>query len=140
MQEGWSANTGYYSMRARSDRDLLNEEKKTKVKLYKLIGLDGKPYESSIPGTLGGHKGRKGYGRLDCPSALRWIAKGYYIRHRVFFVDEATATVAGYRPCAVCMKERYPLWKQAQAQSHNRKQALVVYRTLLRAEDNEKIE
>ena len=108
------------------------------MKRYKLIGSDGKQYESSIPGTLGGHKGRKGYGQLDCPSALYWIAKGYYVRHRVFFADEATAIAAGYRPCAVCMKERYLLWKQAQAQSYNRTQALAIYRTLLWAEDNEK--
>jgi len=69
---------------------------------------------------------------------LYWIAKGYYVRHRVFFADEATAIAAGYRPCAVCMKERYLLWKQAQAQSYNRTQALAIYRTLLWAEDNEK--
>jgi hypothetical protein len=35
------------------------------MKLYKLIGPDRKPYESTIPGTLGGHRGGKGYGRLN---------------------------------------------------------------------------
>ena len=45
-------------------------------KVYHLIGADGKPYDSTEPGTLGGHKGLKIYGRLDCPSALRYIAKG----------------------------------------------------------------
>ncbi|MGH2387644.1 MAG: Ada metal-binding domain-containing protein, partial [Chloroflexota bacterium] len=28
-----------------------------------------------------------------------------------FFVDEATAEQAGYRPCAVCLPERYKAWK-----------------------------
>lgn len=101
------------------------------MKIYKLIGADGKPYESTVPGTLGGHKGNKGYGRLDCPSALHWIAKGYYVKHRVFFADETTAIAAEYRPCAVCMKKHYALWKQAQAQAQHRKQALAIYRTLL---------
>lgn len=56
----------------------MNPLKEAKMKNYRLIGPDGKPYESTIPGTLGGHKRHKGYGRLDCPSALQWIAKGYY--------------------------------------------------------------
>lgn len=83
-------------------------------KLYKLIGDDGKVYESIIPGTLGGHKKLKIYGRLDCPSALRYIAKGQYVKHRVFFKDEETAIAAGYRPCKVCMPEEYNRWKRQQ--------------------------
>jgi len=101
------------------------------LKQYTLIGPDGKPYKSAVPGTFGGHRRNKGYGRLHCRSALQWIAKGYYVKHRVFFADEATAIQAGYQPCATCMKERYPLWKQAQTQSHNRKEALAIYWTLL---------
>ena len=85
-------------------------------KVYHLIGADGKPYDSTEPGTLGGHKGLKIYGRLDCPSALRYIAKGQYVKYRVFFKDEATAIAAGYRPCAVCMKEEYKRWKEKQKQ------------------------
>ena len=70
-------------------------------KVYHLIGADGKPYDSTEPGTLGGHKGLKIYGRLDCPSALRYIAKGQYVKYRVFFKDEATAIAATARaPCA----------------------------------------
>ena len=84
-------------------------------KLNRLIGPDGKEVLSPTPGTLGGHRRTKGYGRLDCPAALRWIAKGHYVRHRVFFADEATAIAAGYRPCAVCMPEEYRRWKAAQA-------------------------
>ncbi len=84
------------------------------MKTYKLIGKDGKPYESETPGTLGGHRKLKIYGRLDCPSALRYIAKGEYVQHRVFFADEETAIAAGYRPCARCMKEAYQKWKEEQ--------------------------
>lgn len=79
--------------------------------MYRLIGKDGKPYNSETPGSLGGHKKLKIYGRLDCPSALRYIAKGQYVEHRVFFADEETAIEAGYRPCGVCMKEAYKQWK-----------------------------
>jgi hypothetical protein len=101
------------------------------LKLYKLLGADGKPYESTTPGLFGGHKGGKGYGRLDCPCAARWIAKGYYVKHRVFFADEATAIAAGYRPAACCMKERYALWKQACTRARDRRQALVIYKKLI---------
>ena len=80
--------------------------------MFRLIGPDGAAYASETPGTLGGHRRLKGYGRLDCPSALRWIAKGHYARHRVFFADEATAIAAGYRPCARCLPVRYDLWKR----------------------------
>jgi methylated-DNA-[protein]-cysteine S-methyltransferase len=82
---------------------------------WTLIGADGKPYESPTPGTLGGHRRSKGYGRLDCRAALHWIAKGHYVKHRVFFADEQTAVAAGYRPCAVCMPERYAEWKRQHA-------------------------
>jgi hypothetical protein len=80
---------------------------------YELIGADGKPYESGTPGTLGGHRRNKVYGRLDCAGAARWIAKGHYVKHRVFFANELTAIAAGYRPCARCMPAEYDHWKQA---------------------------
>lgn len=70
-------------------------------KYYHLIDKNGNQYDSEIPGKYGGHKGLKIYGRLDCPSALRYIAKGQYVQHRVFFADEETAIAAGYRPCGV---------------------------------------
>ncbi|MEV0389599.1 hypothetical protein [Nonomuraea sp. NPDC050643] len=78
---------------------------------YTLIGPDGRPYPSPVPGTLGGHRGARLYGRLDCPSALRTIARGGYVRHRVFFADAGTAVTAGYRPCAVCLPEAYREWR-----------------------------
>ncbi len=68
---------------------------------------------STQRGTLGGHDRLKIYGRLDCPSALRHLHDGQYRRHRVFFKDEETAIKAGYRPCAVCMKREYKLWREA---------------------------
>lgn len=80
--------------------------------MYKLINEYGNMYESEQPGTLGGHKKLKIYGRLDCPSALRYIAKGQYVKYRVFFKDEDTAIKAGYRPCARCMPEKYKEWKE----------------------------
>ena len=81
------------------------------MKCYRLISADGKSYESATPGTIGGHRATRIYGRLDCPSALRAIARGGYVRHRVFFADEATAVAAGYRPCARCLPDRYLGWK-----------------------------
>lgn len=81
---------------------------------YTLLGPDRRSYRSTQPGTLGGHRGSRIYGRLDCPAALRAIARGGYVRQRVFFRDEATAIAAGYRPCAVCCPEQYRAWKAAQ--------------------------
>jgi hypothetical protein len=78
---------------------------------WMLIGADGRPYASHLPGTLGGHRRNRVYGRLDCPSALRWIARGRYVAHRVFFAGETTALAAGYRPCAVCLPEEYRRWR-----------------------------
>jgi len=77
---------------------------------YTLLGADGRPYRSAVPGLLGGHRKSRIYGRLGCPSALRAIAAGGYVAHRVFFADERTAFAAGYRPCAVCLPETYASW------------------------------
>ncbi|MEE6168125.1 MULTISPECIES: Ada metal-binding domain-containing protein [Mycobacteriaceae] len=78
---------------------------------YTLLGADGRPYRSAVPGTLGGYRRGRIYGRLDCPSALRALAAGGYVAHRVFFADAATAAAAGYRPCAVCLPRDYQRWK-----------------------------
>jgi hypothetical protein len=83
-------------------------------KTFTLIGRHGQSYESLMPGALGGHRRNKLYGRLDCRAALRAIACGGYIKYRVFFIDEATAVAAGYRPCAVCLPEKYAVWKASQ--------------------------
>ena len=63
-------------------------------KHYKLIGPDGNEVLSAVPGTLGGNRRRKIYGRLDCRSAVGSLPTGY-AKHRVFFADEATAIAAG---------------------------------------------
>jgi len=84
----------------------------TRRKTYTLTGADGQPFTSPVEGSWGGHRRLRIYGRLDCPSALRAIARGGYVRHRVFFVDEYTATAANYRPCAVCCPDRYRAWKR----------------------------
>lgn len=78
--------------------------------MYKLIDRNNEPYESDKKGSYGGNRKLRIYGRLDCPSALRWIEKGYYVKNRVFFATEEDAVKAGYRPCAVCMKKEYKDW------------------------------
>lgn len=85
-------------------------------KQYKLLGSDGKFYMSNEPGTFGGYSKGRIYGRLDCPAALRAIAKGGYAEYRVFFKDEETAIAAGYRPCGTCLPEKYSAWKRAHEQ------------------------
>jgi hypothetical protein len=78
-------------------------------KQYRLIGADGQEVLSEVPGTLGGNRRKRIYGRLDCRSAVGALATGY-AKHRVFFADEATALAAGYRPCGTCMREEYRAW------------------------------
>jgi methylphosphotriester-DNA--protein-cysteine methyltransferase len=80
-------------------------------KTWKLIGPDGTLRDSNSPGTLGGHRAQRIYGRLDCRAALRAIARGGYTAHRVFFRNAADAAAAGFRPCAVCLPEQYARWK-----------------------------
>ncbi|OKH84856.1 metal-binding protein [Mycobacterium sp. ST-F2] len=80
---------------------------------YQLVDTKGRPYVSSTPGTVGGHRRSKIYGRLDCPSAARAIAAGGYVTQRVFFADARAAVAAGYRPCAVCLPVEYQRWKRS---------------------------
>jgi hypothetical protein len=81
---------------------------------WTLLGSDGATYESPEPGTLGGNARSRIYGRLDCPSALRAIRRGGYVRHRVFFADPDAAVAAGYRPCGTCLREHYRRWRAQQ--------------------------
>ncbi|MDP5228604.1 MULTISPECIES: Ada metal-binding domain-containing protein [Arthrobacter] len=83
------------------------------TKSYTLTGPDGRPYASPVKGAWGGHRGGKIYGRLDCAAALRAIARGGYVKNRVFFLNEATALAAGYRPCGTCCTPKYRAWKAA---------------------------
>jgi hypothetical protein len=76
-----------------------------------LLGPDRKPHESGVAGALGGHRGSRIYGTLDCRVAARAIARGGYVKSRVFFADEDMAIAAGYRPCGIRMPEEYAVWK-----------------------------
>jgi len=84
---------------------------------YTLTGPDGRPFGSPVPGQYGGNRATRVYGRLDCPAALRVLARGRYAANRVFFADEPAAIAAGYRPCARCLPGRYQAWKARQSQS-----------------------
>lgn len=89
-------------------------EKDIKTKHYFLTDSDNMQYLSDEKGTLGGHWKLKIYGELNCKSDNHYIDKGQYVRNRVFFKSESDAISAGYRPCAVCMREKYDLWKKLQ--------------------------
>jgi methylphosphotriester-DNA--protein-cysteine methyltransferase len=78
---------------------------------WRLLGPDGLPAESPVPGVLGGHRRTRVYGRLDCRAALAAIRRGGYAQRRVFFASEADAVAAGYRPCAVCLPGEYRAWR-----------------------------
>lgn len=78
---------------------------------YKLLSGDRNVYVSEQPGTLGGYRPGRIYGRLDCPSALKFLAQGKYAKHRVFFADEVAAIAAGFRPCAKCLPDQYLRWR-----------------------------
>jgi methylphosphotriester-DNA--protein-cysteine methyltransferase len=82
-------------------------------RIRKLLGPDRRLFASRRPGALGGHKRTRIYGRLDCPAALRALARGGYARQRVFFLNSAHARAAGYRPCAVCLSKEYAKWKKS---------------------------
>lgn len=94
--------------------NLKNSLEKFEKKQFKLIDSNNQIYLSDTKGTIGGNKKLKIYGKLDCPSAKRWIDKGKYIANRVFFENEEVAIAAGYRPCAVCMPKEYEKWKNKQ--------------------------
>ena len=83
------------------------------VGTYTLTGPDGRPHESSVPGTLSGYRPGRLYGLLDCPSALRAIARGGYVTNRVFFADADDARATGYRPCARRLPQEYRARKAA---------------------------
>jgi hypothetical protein len=90
---------------------LWTNEKELKKKKYFLTDASNHQFLSDEPGQYGGHYKLKIYGRLDCPSALRYIKKGQYVRNRVFFANKETAVAAGYRPCSCCMPNEYKMWK-----------------------------
>ncbi|WP_188765451.1 Ada metal-binding domain-containing protein [Emticicia aquatilis] len=56
--------------------------------------------------SLGGNRKLKIFGRLDCRAGKRMK-----VENRVFFQSEAEAINLGYRPCAICMRSEYLIWK-----------------------------
>ena len=84
--------------------------------LFILVGRDGQTYLSATKGLLGGNRSSRIYGRLDCPAALRAIARGGYFPRRVFFASAPDAEAAGYRPCGVCLPRAYQAWKESNRQ------------------------
>lgn len=57
--------------------------------------------------AMAGNRKLKIYGRLDCRAGKRMK-----LENRVFFENEAVAIDLAYRPCAVCMRKEYLLWKE----------------------------
>lgn len=84
---------------------------------FLITDSNNQQFFSNKKGSWGGHKSLKIFGKLNCPSALYWIAKGHYTKHRVFFHNVQTAIQAGYRPCAKCLPEAYTAWKNKEPQS-----------------------
>ena len=82
---------------------------------WTLLDAKRRPYQSPVPGALGGHRRQRIYGLLTCRAAKQAIARGGYVKDRVFFIDERTARAAGYRPCAVCMPAEYKVWQAVRA-------------------------
>jgi len=60
--------------------------------------------------SLGGYARNKIYGTLQCPAGKRMKPE-----NRVFFKNEQEAILSGYRPCGVCMPEKYRIWKATHA-------------------------
>lgn len=80
-------------------------------KFYKILGADGRIYLSSQAAKIGGYRARKIVGRLDCQSAAAAIARGGYVKERVFFRSLVVAEKLGYRPCGRCLPRAYAEWK-----------------------------
>jgi hypothetical protein len=85
------------------------------VRAARLVGPAGREIVSTAPGTLGGRRRTKAYGRLDCAVTLRQVAQGHDMRPRGLFADGQTTIAAGYRPCAHCLPERHAAWRAGNA-------------------------
>lgn len=89
------------------------------LKNYRLLGIEGEFYKSTMPGILGAwnfgrHRKLKIYEHLDGPSASLAIAKGQYTKYRASFKDEETAVAVGFAPCVKCIPQKYKSWKASQ--------------------------
>lgn len=56
--------------------------------------------------TLGGNRKLKIFGCLDCRAGKRMK-----VENRVFFQNAVEAIALGYRPCTVCLRSEYLIWK-----------------------------
>ena len=56
--------------------------------------------------ALAGHAQYSIFGQLNCRSGMRMKRI-----NRVFFMDQAEAVAAGYRPCGHCMRASYLTWR-----------------------------
>jgi hypothetical protein len=45
---------------------------------WQVVGPDGRPHDSPVPGKLGGDRRGRIYGRRDCRAALRALTRGGY--------------------------------------------------------------
>ncbi|MEM7316098.1 MAG: Ada metal-binding domain-containing protein [Planctomycetota bacterium] len=77
-----------------------------------MTGKDIWPLITSGQIKLGGHRSQMLYGRIDCQSAKRFIAKGTYQKNRILFESEAEAIELGYRPCSRCLPKHYARWSE----------------------------
>lgn len=75
------------------------------MKLFKLLGSDGKEYLLETPGTLGGNTERKVYGRLDCPTSLSSVKRfpGSYEKSRIFADEKQPLPQDTVRAVIVCV-------------------------------------
>lgn len=85
------------------------------AKTHTLIGADGKPHVSAEKGILGGRRGTKIFGRLDCPAALRAHCPRQVRQPPSLLRRLGNSHPSRYRPCAVCMPDAYQTWKARQA-------------------------
>jgi hypothetical protein len=87
-------------------------------KTYHLLGTHGHFCNSSSKGLFGGNTRGKIFGQRDRSSALPAIERGKtYEQYRVFFTDETTAIAAGFRPCAIYMRQAYNKWQASRPYS-----------------------
>ncbi len=70
------------------------------MKLYK-VWVCGREVELPFPGRYAGISTQKIFGRLDC-----WSGKKALAKNRVFFLFWEDAIEAGYRPCRHCRPDR----------------------------------
>lgn len=70
--------------------------------MYTITRADGTTFRSPIPGLFAGIKTTMRYGRLDCASGKRALAK-----NREFFHFSEDAEARGYKPCRNCKPEPY---------------------------------